>query len=60
LVEQITNGKVDIPKDLMKTLSPDCLDVFYKVLVVDYKKRISTNDLMNHKWLKDKKYDIIE
>jgi serine/threonine protein kinase len=60
LVDQITNGKVEIPKDILKTLSPECIDVFYKVLVVDYKKRITTNDLMNHPWLKDSKYDIID
>jgi serine/threonine protein kinase len=57
LKAEIMQGKVDIPHDLVRKLSPECVDVFYKTLALDHTRRLSTQELMQHPWLKDRKYD---
>lgn len=51
ILEKISEGVYEIPKDLKKKLSKQCLDAIEKTLTVDPTLRISTVDLMNHPFI---------
>ncbi|KAL4448802.1 hypothetical protein ABPG74_012891 [Tetrahymena malaccensis] len=53
IMEKITEGVYEIPKDIKKKLSKECLDVIEKTLQVDPTNRISTVDLMNHPFISE-------
>jgi len=51
IFDKIVEGRYEIAPEVKKKLSPECLDVLSKMLLVDYKKRISTFDLSSHPWV---------
>ncbi len=53
IMDRILDGKYEIPKDIKKTLSKQCIDVIFKTLQVDPAVRISTTDLLNHPFISE-------
>jgi serine/threonine-protein kinase Chk2 len=52
LKDQITKGIYSFPKEYWKDVSSDAIDLIKKLLTVDPKKRISTAQALDHKWMK--------
>ena len=55
IFDKIVEGNYEIAPEVKKKLSPECLDILAKMLLVDYKKRISTFDLSSHPWITGEK-----
>jgi len=49
-----------LPPEIDKKISAECKDVLHKCLEVDPQYRISTVDLLNHHWINDNKFNLIE
>ena len=54
ILDNIRIGQYDISSYPFNTLSDECIDLIQKLLTYDYKKRISANDALLHKWFKRK------
>jgi len=52
-IEQIKLGRYRLPKELLDTLSPECIDVLKKCLDPNPKTRIKIADLLMHPWSTD-------
>ncbi len=56
ILDNIRIGQYDISSYPFNTLSDECIDLIQKLLTYDYKKRISANDALLHKWFKRKEF----
>lgn len=51
--QQIIQGVYDFPYDYWSSISTDAVDLIKKLMCVDPDKRISLEQVLEHKWLKD-------
>ena len=54
VIESVQSGIYDLKSSPFNILTPSCLDLIKKLLVVDPNKRISAQEALNHKWFKER------
>jgi len=55
IIEKIVYGKYQIAPEVKKKLSLECQDLLSRMLIVDYKNRINTYEIMDHPWVRGEK-----
>lgn len=55
IIENIVYGKHQIEPEIKKKISLECQDLLTRMLVVDYKSRITTYEITEHPWIKGEK-----
>ena len=56
ILENIRIGLYDISSYPFNTLSKECIDLIQQLLTYDYKKRISADQALSHKWFQNKEF----
>jgi len=51
IIKNVMKGEYHFNYESFKKVSPDCKDLIQKCLVMDFKKRITATEALQHKWI---------
>jgi calcium-dependent protein kinase len=55
IMDRVSTGKYDLQSNPFNKVSKSCIDLIQKLLIMDPKKRINSQEALNHPWFKENK-----
>ena len=55
IMDRVSTGKYDLQSSPFNKISKSCIDLIQKLLIMDPKKRINSQEALNHPWFKENK-----